>query len=105
MKKIVACSLAAALIVSATAAFGAVKEGSFTVTPQVGGYVFDGGRWLDPTLVLGLRAGYNVTKNWGLEALYDYGFGTDGKFGPLKKVETTRCNADLLAASVETRGK
>lgn len=72
MRKKIICTLAAALIVSSTAAFGAVKEGSFSVTPMIGGYVYDGGKELDPTLVLGLRGGYNFTKNIGIEALYDY---------------------------------
>ena len=64
--------MAAILIISATAAFGAVKEGSFSVSPLVGGYSFDDDQHLDSTLVLGLRAGYNFTKNLGVEALYDY---------------------------------
>lgn len=57
MRKKMICTLAATLIVSATAAFGAVKEGSFSVTPLIGGYIFDGGTYLDPTLVLGIRGG------------------------------------------------
>lgn len=90
MRKRMICTLAAALIVSTTAAFGAVKEGSFSVTPLIGGYIFDGGTYLDPTLVLGVRAGYNFTKSIGIEALYDYATPTDGKFGPLTDISMHR---------------
>ncbi len=73
MKKSMICAMAAILIISATAAFGAVKEGSFSVSPLIGGYSFDDDQKdLDSSLVLGLRAGYNFTKNLGVEALYDY---------------------------------
>ena len=96
MRKKVICALATALIVSTTAAFAAVKEESFTVTPLVGGYVFDGGKYLDPTLVLGLRVGYNFTKHLGIEALYDYATSTDGKFGPLTDITLQRFGGQVL---------
>jgi len=72
MKKVIGSILTACLIASATVAFGAVKEGAFTVTPLVGGYVFDDDQNIDTSLVLGARAGYNLTKAIGIEALYDY---------------------------------
>ncbi len=96
MRKKMICTLAAALIVSATAAFGAVKEGSFSVTPLIGGYIFDGGTYLDPTLVLGIRGGYNFSKHIGIEALYDYATPTDGKYGPLKDISMHRFGGQAL---------
>ncbi len=72
MRKMMVWILASALIVSTTAAFGAVKEGSFSVTPLVGGYSYVDDPSDDTTLVLGARAGYNFTKHFGIEALYDY---------------------------------
>ncbi|MDD2897784.1 MAG: OmpA family protein [Desulfuromonadaceae bacterium] len=96
MKKSVVCTMAAATIISATAAFGAVKEGSFAVTPLVGGYIFDGGKSLDPTLVLGIRGGYNFTKNIGIEALYDYATPTDGKSNRLKDISLHRFGGQAL---------
>ena len=96
MRKKMICTLAAALIVSTTAAFGAVKEGSFSVTPLVGGYVFDGGTYLDPTLILGIRGGYNFTKHIGIEGLYDYATPTDGKYGPLKNISMHRFGGQAL---------
>lgn len=96
MIKSIILTLTAALIVSASAAFGAVKEGSFSVTPLVGGYVFDGSDTLDPTAVIGLRAGYNFTKNFGVEALYDYAFPTDGKNSPLSDIYMHRFGGQAL---------
>jgi OOP family OmpA-OmpF porin len=96
MRRKMICTLTAALIVSTTAAFGAVKEGSFSVTPLIGGYVFDGGKFLDPTLVMGLRAGYNFTKQIGIEALYDYGTRTDAKSGPLTDISLHRFGGQIL---------
>ncbi len=69
------------LIVSASAAFGGVKAGTFSVSPLVGGYIYDDEQHLDSTLVMGLRAGYNFTKNFGIEALYDYADTTDTSAG------------------------
>lgn len=96
MKKQIGGILAACLIMSTTAAFGAVKEGSFSVTPLIGGYVFDGGETLDSTFLLGLRAGYNVTKHIGIEALYDYATETDAKSGPAKDITMQRFGGQAL---------
>lgn len=71
--------LVTTLTVSATAAFGAVKDGDFSVTPTIGGYIYDNGQQLKSTLVMGVRAGYNITKEIGVEALYDYVIPTDSK--------------------------
>lgn len=96
MRKKAICTLAAALIVSTTAAFGAVKEGSFSVTPLIGGYMFDGGADLDTTLVLGLRGGYNFTKNIGIEALYDYATRTSNSSDLLSDISLHRFGGQAL---------
>jgi len=72
MKKQLSGFVAAALVVSATAAFGAVKEGQFSISPVVGGYTFDHRQDLETSPVYGLRGGYNFTKRFGIEALFDY---------------------------------
>jgi OOP family OmpA-OmpF porin len=48
------------------------KEGQFSLSPVIGGYTFDGKQHLDTSLIYGLRAGYNLTRNVGVEALIDY---------------------------------
>jgi OOP family OmpA-OmpF porin len=72
MKNNVGGILAAALILTATASFGAVKEGQFSISPVIGGYTYDGRQHLDTNLVYGVRAGYNFTKKFGIEGLFDY---------------------------------
>jgi OOP family OmpA-OmpF porin len=97
MRKRMIYTLAAALLISATAAFGAVKEGSFTLTPLIGGYIYDDDNQnLDTTLVLGLRGGYNFTKNIGIEAVYDYATGTASKNGPLTGISLHRFGGQAL---------
>ncbi len=72
MKKRIGSILAACSIIAATAAFGANKAEQFSISPVVGGYTFDDNQHLDTNLIYGLRAGYNVTDNFGIEALIDY---------------------------------
>jgi len=72
MKKQLSSIVAAALVISATAAFGAVKEGQFSISPVAGGYTFDHRQDLETSPVYGLRGGYNFTKRFGIEALFDY---------------------------------
>lgn len=69
---------AAALIVSATTAFGGVKEGQFSISPVIGGYTFAEKQKIDTNLVYGIRGGYNITKNIGVDALFDY-LNSEGK--------------------------
>jgi OOP family OmpA-OmpF porin len=76
MKKRMVCTLGAVLVVSVTTAFGAVKEGSFTVSPVVGGYLYENDQSKDLALLLGARAGYNFTKTFGIEGVYNYVFDT-----------------------------
>ena len=72
MKKTFSTILATALVIISTAAFGAVKDGQFSLSPVIGGYTYDGKQHLDTSLVYGARGGYNFTKHFGVEALFDY---------------------------------
>src|SRR5512135_3902384 len=47
-----------------------IKEGSFEVNPYLG-YFFPSADRADKGAA-GLRLGYNFTKNWGLEGVYDH---------------------------------
>ncbi|MDO9067642.1 MAG: OmpA family protein [Deltaproteobacteria bacterium] len=64
--------VAAALIVSATTAFGAIKGGQYSISPVIGGYTFDDRQNLETTPLYGARLGYNITKRFGIEGLFDY---------------------------------
>ena len=64
--------LVACILITATAAFGANRAEQVSISPVIGGYTFDGRQHLDTNLIYGARAGYNITDNFGLEALFDY---------------------------------
>lgn len=79
MRNKLICICASALILSATTALCAVKEGSFSATSMLGGYIFGNDQQLKSSPVVGVRAGYSITKAIGVEALYDYVIPTDSK--------------------------
>jgi len=64
--------VAAGILAAASFASAANKEGQFSISPVIGGYTYDGKQHLDTNLLYGMRAGYNFTKNLGVEALFDY---------------------------------
>ncbi len=43
-----------------------------SLSPYVGGYTFDGVQHLDTAPVYGLRIGYDLTRNWGVEVVGSY---------------------------------
>ncbi|MBF0297795.1 MAG: OmpA family protein [Oligoflexia bacterium] len=47
-------------------------KGAFTISPFVGGYLFDGVQNLKSRPYYGLRPGYNITDNVGIEAMFGY---------------------------------
>lgn len=95
MKNRLRTLVATALILSATVAFGANEAGQFSISPVIGGYTFEGGKQhLKTGLVYGARAGYNFTKAFGAEALFDYAFAdSTAKQG---KADLFRYGGDLL---------
>jgi OOP family OmpA-OmpF porin len=72
MKKRIAGLIAVLLLTTAGAAIAEQRAGAFTVSPFVGGYTFDGVQRLETRPVYGLRLGYDITKNFGLELTGDY---------------------------------
>lgn len=78
MKRVVSSTLTcAAMLVMATSAVAGEREGALSVSPFIGGYTFDGVQHLETSPVYGLRLGYDLTKNWEVEAVADY-LATDG---------------------------
>jgi len=69
MKKWCYKSLIALLVLAcgATQAPAQNKAGALTLSPMIGGYVFEGDQNLDHSLTVGLAAGYNLTENWAAE--------------------------------------
>ena len=71
MKKNVVLSALIMLMAVVTAAQAEINAGSFSVTPFIGGYVFEGNEHdFKNTYTVGLHAGYNFTKNIGIEGFF-----------------------------------
>ena len=70
MKKALLC-ITAGVLVTASAAFAANREGQMSVSPYIGGYSFEGDGRLDTSLAYGVKAGYNITERFGAEAVFD----------------------------------
>ncbi len=49
-----------------------IREGSVSLNPNIGGYVFQGGQHIDDDITYGLGLGYNFTENWGVEGNFNY---------------------------------
>ena len=96
MEGTIISTLILSLTVSATVAFGGVKEESFTVTPVIGGHIYDGTQGLDPSIVVGVRAGYNITKAVGVEALYDYVTNSNAPSASLTNISLQRFGGQAL---------
>lgn len=72
MKKRTALLLATSICALAAPAFAGERAGAFSISPFVGGYTFDGVQHLETGPLQGLRLGYDLTKNWGVELVGDY---------------------------------
>lgn len=56
----------------AVAAAAGNRAQTFTLSPVIGGYSFDGVQHQQTRPVYGIRGGYNFTRHLGVEALFDY---------------------------------
>jgi outer membrane beta-barrel protein len=73
MKKILKGILPGLLLVTlATPGFAENREGAYTLSPFVGGYYLDHEQREENRPIFGLRGGYNITKNFGAEAMFGY---------------------------------
>lgn len=72
MKKQLKRILPVGLLLLASTATAGVQQGQFSLSPVVGGYTYEGQQHLGTDLVFGGRAGYNITKQLGIEGLFDY---------------------------------
>jgi OOP family OmpA-OmpF porin len=72
MKRIVIGIVMVLMVAIVPAGHAQVKAGSFSVTPFIGGYTFEGNEDLKTAPVFGLRGGYNFTQNVGIEGFFSY---------------------------------
>ena len=89
-------TLIALLMVSPSTASAAVKEGAYSVSPLLGGHVYGNDQQFNANLVVGVRAGYNITKAVGVEALYDYVLPTESKFWSISDITMHRFGGQAL---------
>ncbi|GAM08085.1 outer membrane porin F [Geobacter sp. OR-1] len=88
-------SMGAVLLLAGAATAGAENRAeTFSLTPFVGGYTFDGKQHLETMPVVGVRAGYNFTDRVGAEAVFDYGR-TEGTLNS-NKTDVYNYHLDLL---------
>jgi OmpA-OmpF porin, OOP family len=72
IKKKIALLVATSLLTMASIASAANKAETISITPVVGAYLFDGKQHLEANDMYGVRVGYNFTKAFGIEGLFDY---------------------------------
>lgn len=73
-----------------------VRPGAFTVSPMVGGFMFDSSQDIEEGPVFGLGLGYNFTENWALRL-----YGHFGEFDhPYWDSDTCGCVEEDVSASV-----
>jgi OmpA-OmpF porin, OOP family len=72
MKTRTAVLVAGSLLAMATTASAGNKAQSFSLSPVIGGISFIGDQHLETAPLYGVRAGYNITKELGIEGLFDY---------------------------------
>lgn len=88
-KKMTVGLLGASLLGLATSAAAQNRAEAWTLTPYVGGYLFDSKQDLESAPIFGLRAGYNFTENWGAELFGSYVLTeSDTDSGPNVNVES-----------------
>lgn len=72
MRKLIYCMVFLLSILLTNACFAGEREGAFSISPFGGGYTFDGVQHLETAPVYGLRLGYDITKNIGVEYVVDF---------------------------------
>jgi len=95
LNKIITTSCFLTLLLITQTVSAANLPGAFTLSPQIGGYVFEGNQDddLDSTVAYNIAVGYNFTKAIGTELGYSY-INADNKYDKSTEIHTGRL--DLL---------
>lgn len=96
MKAKILGTLLIVMIATTTTAFGAMKEGAFSLSPLVGGYIYGDNQQFNSSYVIGVRGGYNITNAIGVEALYEYVIPTDSKYFGINNIDMHRFGGQAL---------
>jgi len=73
MKRVIMGYVLILMLVIATAGQAEVKTGAVSVTPFIGGYLFQDEENLKNPLIYGLRFGSDFARHWGFEGAFYYG--------------------------------
>ena len=95
MKKVSLLVVFLMMALVATTGYAQVKAGSVHITPNIGMYKFEGNEDMDASIALGLRAGYNFTKYFGVEA-YGHWVPTDATYYKDEKVNVIGYGIEAL---------
>lgn len=79
-------------LMTVTLAFAETNQGSFSLTPMIGGYVFEGDQDMKFDTTLGVGLGYGLTDDLSVEAVFNY-IGTE--------TETTNNDVDISLYHVD----
>jgi len=72
-KTVLSLMVLTATLLSAYPASAEINGGEFSLSPFIGTYIYDSSQKLDPSIAFGLRLGYNLNRNWGIEGDFTYG--------------------------------
>ncbi len=72
MKKFLCGLIVLLVLAAASPGLAEVRPGTFSVTPFIGGYVFNADQHLKNAPVYGIRFGYDITRYLGVEGVFDY---------------------------------
>ena len=96
IKKKIALLVATLLLTIGSVASAANKAETFSITPVIGGYLFEGTQHLDANVIYGGRVGYNFTNAVGVEALFDYSHKNESTLGLKPDISMYRYGGELL---------
>lgn len=97
MKKgIIALAALSAVAFGATASMAENRAGAVNITPVIGGYHWDGLQGVDANLLLGIKAGYNITDRFGIEGLLHYVHTKEWSTGSGKSLDMANYRVELL---------
>lgn len=96
MRKSVAAIAASACLALAATAGAEIRPHSYTFSPFLGGYTFEGDHHVETSFVFGARLGYDYTKRVGVEALIDFGKTETHGVVPKRDVRLTTAGVEGL---------
>ena len=72
MKKLIQLTIIIFIVAIVSTSFAQIRPGAVSVSPVIGGYVFEGSQHFDHRPLYGGRIGYDFTKYIGVEGLFEY---------------------------------